>query len=135
MNRPYPKMSKCVRYRFSSIKMLIWFQIVNGFHGYKKNRFERYFVSGIRKSSTEADMREYLQGRNVLPTFIKFFSNPNFSTMSAQMNVPSNECKHILNRSFWPWVLGYGSGYLETVFIPVKITVSKNRQQPKWKTL
>jgi hypothetical protein len=103
MNRPYPKMSKCVRYRFSSIKMLIWFQIVNGFHGYKKNRFERYFVSGIRKSSTEADMREYLQGRNVLPTFIKFFSNPNFPTMSAQMNVASNECKHILRRSFWPW--------------------------------
>ena len=73
---------------------------VNGFHGYKKNRVERYFVSGIRKSSTEAGMREYLQGRNVHPTFIKFFSNPNFSTMSAQMNVPSNECKHILSRSF-----------------------------------
>lgn len=75
---------------------------VNGFHRYNKNRVERYFVSGIRKSSTEAGMREYLQGRNVHPTFIKFFSNPNFSTMSAQMNVPSNECKHILTRSFWP---------------------------------
>jgi uncharacterized protein YpiB (UPF0302 family) len=45
---------------------------VNGFHGYKKNRVERYFVSGIRKSSTEAGMREYLQVLNVHPNIMKY---------------------------------------------------------------
>ena len=90
---------------------------VNGFHGYKKNRVECYFVSGICKSLTEAGMREYLQGRNVHPTFIKFFSNPNFPTMSAQMNGPSNECKHFLNRSFWSWGIRIRKWIPRTVFI------------------
>jgi hypothetical protein len=93
---------------------------VNGFHGYKKNRVERFFVSGIRKSLTEAGMREYLQVRNVHPTFIKFFSNPNFSTMSAQMNVPSNECKHLINRSFWPWGIRIRKWISRNSFYPRK---------------
>lgn len=45
----------------------------NSFCGYTRNRIDRYFVSGIRKSSTETGMREYMQDRGVHPTFIRFF--------------------------------------------------------------
>ena len=71
--------------------------------GYTRNRVDRYFVSGIRKSSTESGMRNYLEEQNVHVTFIRYFSNPNSVTDSAQLNVVCENSNIIQNNSFWPW--------------------------------
>lgn len=78
----------------------------NDFKGYTRNRVDRFFVSGIRKSSTESGMRNYSEERNVHfvhVTFIRYLSNPNSVTDSAQLNVVCENSNIIQNNSFWPW--------------------------------
>lgn len=74
------------------------------FHGISRKRVDRYFVSGIRKDSTEEGMRSYLEDNKVRVTFVRFFDSyrQNVSSYSAQLNVRHEDSHILFSHKFWP---------------------------------
>ncbi len=74
----------------------------NNFQGSDRRRVSRFYIGGIRKSSTYEDMKSYLQERDVRVTFIRFFQRQNRSTSAAQLNVDAADESLVSDPKFWP---------------------------------
>ncbi|CAG2238848.1 unnamed protein product [Mytilus edulis] len=72
------------------------------FQGSRKNRVDRYFVSGISLESTEHGMKSFLEENGIRYTFLRFFNSRYGSSFSAQLNVVCNDSSIVLDRAFWP---------------------------------
>jgi hypothetical protein len=74
----------------------------DGFVGVSKRQTVRYFLSGIRMTSTSEDIKSYLADRNVSVSVVRMMSSRRHNTQSARVNISKEDASKVNEPGFWP---------------------------------
>jgi hypothetical protein len=83
---------------------LIHSDVPDGFIGVerKRNKYKKFFLSGIADGVKESQIYSYLIERNITPTMVSTFQSKRKGTMSAKIHIPLTTSSVVLEKNFWP---------------------------------
>lgn len=77
---------------------------MNLLHGVERKRFNttRFFISGIAERTNKDKVVRYLNNKGVFPTMLNLFPSKRKGTLSAKMNLRSEDVATLNAKDFWP---------------------------------
>ena len=62
----------------------------------------RYYIAGIAETTKKETIIQYLNGKGIFPTLFNVFTSKRKGTLSAKMNVRTEDVEKMIVEDFWP---------------------------------